>query len=139
MCIRDSFSSLEVTPNTPANYYIRDPDFPYIMLHVFRSCGYIKGRVPGDVCIGYYYLPTVFGVKEAEIAKYLDSADSAVTLERFSIGFHWLQLYANLLRPTTSGSRVYMASSAEPPGNFAPWRKALARKVRALNRQQKRR
>jgi hypothetical protein len=32
-----------------------------------------------------------------------------------------------------------MASSAEPPGNFAPWRKALARKVRALNRQQKRR
>ena len=134
------FSSLEVTPNTPANYYIRDPDFPYIMLHVFRSCGYIKGRVPGDVCIGYYYLPTVFGVKEAEITKYLDGPDSVVTLERFNIGFHWLQLYANLLRPTDHGSsRVYMASSADPPGNFAPWRKALARKVRALNRQQKRR
>ena len=133
------FSSLEVTPNTPANYYIRDPDFPYIMLHVFRSCGYIKGRVPGDVCIGYYHLP-VSRAKEDEIADYLDSPDSAVTLDRFSIGFHWLQLYANLLRPTDhGGSRVYMASSTDPKGNFAPWRKALARKVRALNRRQKRR
>jgi len=122
-------------------YYIRDPDFPYVMLHVFKSVGYVKGRSPGDVCIGYYYYQPVSRKKKEEIALYLESPDSVATLDRFSVGIGWLQRYLPAMWPPTAAQVVHLYTSGnawqEMPS--AAWDKALARKIRALNKQYRQR
>jgi len=119
-------------------YYIRDPDFPYVMLHVSKS-GYTRCRAPGDVCIGYYYM-NVSRQNEGDIARYVASPDSVTTLDRFSVGIHWLQTYESGLWPPMNGTfRAHLTTCAEANEAFADWHKALARKVRAMNRRHRKR
>jgi len=118
-------------------YYIRDPDFPYVMLHVYRSVGYVAGRSPGDICIGYHYTP-VSRKKKEELSVYMESPDSVATLDRFSVGIGWLQRYLPAMWQSAGTVRLCTKSCTGQKPPFTDWHNALVRKINSLNKRRRR-